>query len=550
MNKRKLFIIMFMVILVVACVTGSVAYYRTTVEGSLTGSSGNAVFNVTGLTDSGENKTISLGNKLLPGDSGSFNITLDSTGSTVDMYATLKIDRRVLPNNLKFYSTADHKSEISTYYSLLEVNGNLSETITIYWYWNPFKDDADDNKYVGKNLTADISISAVQISEYATMKNGYSSDSSANGGTEFWNDNYKPYIKTINFGNDLSNLPSTCNEDNLCWDISYSSSQNKKVYGYLVDTGLKDSTDNTKPLYNLYIVSDAPIFAPSNCDYIFSFQKYENSKYISNLISINFNNNFNTANVTYMGSMFIGCSSLTSLDLSNFNTANVTSMYDMFYRCQSLTSLDLSSFNTAKVTNMGYMFYGCSKLTSLDLNSFNTSNVTNMMNMFFNCTSLTSLDLSSFNTSNVTRMFQMFGGCSSLISLDLCNFNTTNVTDMEQMFRTCSKLTSLNLNSFNTAKVTNMSLMFQGCSSLTSLDLSSFNTANVTNMKGMFHSCSSLTTTINIMNANVTDYSGMFVFAATASGSKITVNYIASASTLVDNMIANTDSNVVKGIQL
>ena len=109
MNKRKLFIIMFMVILVVACVTGSVAYYRTTVEGSLTGSSGNAVFNVTGLTDSGENKTISLGNKLLPGDSGSFNITLDSTGSTVDMYATLKIDRRALPNNLKFYSTADHK---------------------------------------------------------------------------------------------------------------------------------------------------------------------------------------------------------------------------------------------------------------------------------------------------------------------------------------------------------------------------------------------------------------------------------------------------------
>ena len=544
MNKRKLFIIMFIVMLIVACVTGSVAYYRTTVEGSLTGSSGNAVFNVTGLTDSGENKTISLGNKLLPGDSGSFNITLDSTGSTVDMYATLKIDRRALPNNLKFYSTADHKSEISTYYSLLEVNGNLSETITIYWYWNPFKDDADDNKYIGKDLTADISISAVQISEYATMKNGYSSDSSANGGTEFWSNNYKPYIRTINFGNDLSNLPSTCNEENLCWDISETTTQKKKVHGYLVDAGLKDSTDNTKSLYNLYIVSEAPIFSPSNCKGIFYLFK--------NLTQINFNNNFNTSNVTNMYSMFSDCSSLTSLNLSYFNTANVTNMNVMFHSCSSLTNLDLSSFNTSNVTNMGYMFYGCSSLTSLDLSSFNTSNVTYMESMFYYCSSLTNLDLSSFNTANVTNMRAMFWLSSSLTSLDLSSFNTANVTDMGYMFYKCSSLTSLDLSNFNTTNIRNMESMFAACSSLTSLDISNFNTSNVTNMSEMFDGCSSLTTTINIMNANVTAYSSMFSHAATANGSQITVNYIASASTLVDNMIATkpSNSNVVKGIQL
>ena len=555
--SKKIIIVLLFVIGVAGILVGSIAYYRIVVNGSITGSTGNAVF-VLRDTEAGEswnNKVINLG-QINPGDSGSFDVVMDASGSTVDMYATLNIDRgsgdTELPTNLKFYTTSDHKSELHKYYSFLEKSGRNKETLTIYWYWNPYISDEEDNKYVNKSFSANITVNAVQISEYATMKNGYSSDSSANGGTEFWNNNYKSYIRTITFGNDLSNLPSSCTEENLCWDISESQTQNKKVYGYLVDTGLKDSTDITKPLYNLYIVSEAPIFAPSNCSYIFSFQKYENSKYISNLISINFNNNFNTANVTYMGSMFIGCSSLTSLDLSSFNTTNVTSMYDMFYRCQSLTSLDLSSFNTANVTDMSYMFYACSKLTSLDLNSFNTSNVTNMMNMFFNCTSLTSLDLSSFNTSNVTRMFQMFGGCSSLISLDLCNFNTTNVTDMEQMFRTCSKLTSLNLNSFNTAKVTNMSLMFQGCSSLTSLDLSSFNTSKVTNMMGMFNFCSSLTTTINIMNVNVNKYSGMFSGAATASGSKITVNYIADASALVDNMIAtkSSNSNVVKGIQL
>jgi len=71
-------------------------------------------------------------------------------------------------------------------------------------------------------------------------------------------------------------------------------------------------------------------------------------------------------------------------------------------------------------------------------------------------------------------------------------------------------------------------------------------------MSWMFNDCSSLTTTINIMNANVTDYSSMFRFAATASGAKITVNYIADASNLVDKMIAakSPSSNVVKGKQI
>ena len=542
MNKKKLFIIMFCVILMVFVFTGSVAYYRYTLEGKIIASTGNAVFNVTGINN--ETKIIDLGNTLLPGDRGSFTVTLDSTGSTVDMYATLKIDRKVLPDNLKFYSTSDYKSEIKTYYSFLEVSGTKSETLTIYWYWNPFKDDEDDNKYIGKSLSADISVSAVQISEYAMMKNGYSAKS------EFWNNTYKKYIRTITFGNDLSNLPSSCTEENLCWNISESPTQKKKVYGYLVDTGLKDSTDNTKPLYNLYIVSEAPIFAPSNCYGMFTSFK--------NLVNINFNNNFNTSKVESMEDMFPWCSSLTSLDLSSFNTSKVRYMGDMFHYCKSLMNLDLSSFNTSNVTKMSGMFDGCSSLTSLDLSSFNTSKATDMSGMFRDCSSLTSLDLSSFNTSKVTAI-GMFKGCSSLTSLDLSSFNTSKVTDMSGMFRDCSSLTSLDLSSFNTSKVTNMTGMFSGCSSLTSLDLSNFNTSSVTKYSaysqesnGMFYNCSKLITTINIMNANVTNYTGMFSGAATDPNAQITVNYIAAASTLVDNMIAtkSSNSNVVRGTEL
>ena len=92
------------------------------------------------------------------------------------------------------------------------------------------------------------------------MKNGYDSTT---GGTEFWSNTYKPYIRTITFGNDLSNLPSSCTEENLCFDISDTGSK-KKVYAYLIDSGLKDEYKTEQSLYNLYIVSDAPIFANTN----------------------------------------------------------------------------------------------------------------------------------------------------------------------------------------------------------------------------------------------------------------------------------------------
>ena len=563
-NKYKIILIICVIIGICSILVGSIAYYRIVVEGSIKASTGNAVFVLKDENSNvWNNKEINLG-KVNPGDSGSFTVTMDASGSTVDMYATLELDRGTLPTNLKFYTTSDHKSELHKYYSFLEKNGTKSETLTIYWYWNPYISDEEDNKFINKeSIEAKIRVSAVQISEYAMMKNGYSANS------EFWNNTYRPYIRTVTFGNDLSNLPSNCTSENLCWDVSYNSSQNKKVYGYLIDSGLTvsetDSSTSTtieKPLYNLYIVSEAPIFAPSDCSYIFSFFKYDNNKYKSNLVQINFNNNFNTSNVTDMYRMFYVCSSLTNLDLSSFNTSNVTDrrymfggcssltrldlsnfntskvddMSYMFENCSSLTSLDLSSFNTSSVTNMSYMFENCSSLTSLDLSSFDTSKVTKMASMFFGCSSLTSLDLSGFNTSSVTNMGWMFYNCSSLTNLDLSNFNTPKVTDISDMFYKCSSLTSLDLSNFNTSQVTNMDSMFGGCSSLTSLDLSSFNTSKVTKMASMFENCKKLTTQINIMNTGTTSYSSMFSKAASDSSAHIIIGYTTDTETIATAM--------------
>ena len=240
----------------------------------------------------------------------------------------------------------------------------------------------------------------------------------------------------------------------------------------------------------------------------------------SSLTSITGLSGFNTSKVKSMDGMFNGCSSLTSIDVSSFDTSNVTDMARMFRDCASLQSLNLSNFDTKNVTNMGDseyggMFFGCSKLKELTLSDkFNTGLVTNMSRMFSDCSSLTSLDVSGFNTSNVTDMRYMFENCSELTSLGgISNWDTSKVTNMGSMFRNCSKLTSLDgISNWNTSNVTNMNSMFDSCSGLTSLEVSNFDTSNVKSMGGMFDSCSGLTS-LEVSNFDTSNVTGMgFMF--------------------------------------
>ena len=270
--------------------------------------------------------------------------------------------------------------------------------------------------------------------------------------------------------------------------------------------------------------------ADANCSFMFrGIWNSSTQTYFPALTSIDFGENFNTANVTNMYGMFYGCSSLTSLNLSDFITANVTNMSEIFYGCNSLISLNLSNFNTSNVTNMSGMFSGCNSLTSLNLSSFNTSNVTDMSGMFANCSSLTNLNLTNFNTSNVTDMFSMFYGCSSLTSLNLSSFNTSNVTNMTQMFYGCSSLTSLNLSNLNTSNVTSMYGMFRDCSNLTSIDLYNFNTANVNDMGYMFYDCIRLTS-LNLYNFNMSGLTSHTSGSTTRTGKYQMCSNLASAS--------------------
>ena len=114
----------------------------------------------------------------------------------------------------------------------------------------------------------------------------------------------------------------------------------------------------------------------------FSFAKSEDSSTNmmfnedKKLVQIDGLTNLDTSYVKNMNSMFLGCSSLTTLDLSNFDTSNVKEFVKMFQKCESLIDIKgLESFNTSKVTDMNFMFYDCASLTTLDLSSFDLSSI-------------------------------------------------------------------------------------------------------------------------------------------------------------------------------
>ena len=110
----------------------------------------------------------------------------------------------------------------------------------------------------------------------------------------------------------------------------------------------------------------------------------------SSITTVVFDDSFKDARPTRCYCWFEDCTSLTTINgIENLNTENVTEMESMFLRCSSLSTLDLSGFNTAKVKYMSYMFQGCSQLTTIYASSnFTISAVTSSRNMFLDCTSL------------------------------------------------------------------------------------------------------------------------------------------------------------------
>lgn len=134
---------------------------------------------------------------------------------------------------------------------------------------------------------------------------------------------------------------------------------------------------------DLYIAARGPV--SSGSDASFTFMLY------INLEEIHFDGNYDVSDARKMCGMFLGCMSLSELDLSDFDTARVRDMWAMFCACSALRELDLNAFRTENVTDMSYMFGGCSQLERLDLSSFSTERAVDLRGMFRGCERLSDL---------------------------------------------------------------------------------------------------------------------------------------------------------------
>ena len=162
--------------------------------------------------------------------------------------------------------------------------------------------------------------------------------------------------------------------------------------------------------------------------------------------------NFNTHNITNMGSMFANCSNLESLYLENFDTHNVTGMSYMFSYCYNLKHLSLSKFKTSNVISMKSMFYNCENLKLLNISQLNTENVLNMEGMFNKCKNLTELDISSFHFNDTTRLNDMFWGCKNLETLKVDSDFFQYISNHKySLFKTCNGATIIPMSKLDKA---------------------------------------------------------------------------------------------------
>ena len=114
----------------------------------------------------------------------------------------------------------------------------------------------------------------------------------------------------------------------------------------------------------------------------------------------------------------------------------------MFNICRNLITIPWNNFNidTSQCISTRSMFQGCYSLTSLNLSSMDTSSCTLMSDMFCQCDSLITLDISGFDTSNVTDMSGMFDlDANSYLQEITClnGFDMTCCSNIKYMFRNC-----------------------------------------------------------------------------------------------------------------
>ena len=292
-----------------------------------------------------------------------------------------------------------------TFYKILEQN-NISYTLFCWdagmWSynfvaykehkWNEELPDSilrESGKFSKRLLRGEINTTAYMMK--GTTNTGVGSD--------YRSSEWKDLIVSVSFKKEDS-IPD---DAEITWDLSYL--QDETIIGYLMPS-------TTENMYDLIISSKKAINLPTDSRSLF--------RGLTNVKSYDFTN-ARTDLVSTMAYMFASNSSLETLDLSSFDTEELTDIGSMFAGCTNLTSINFDNWHPTLYDFVG-VFYNCNKLVSLNLSEFNVTNAKNFQIAFYGNTSLTTLNISTWKPTNVTNLKSTFSGCKVLEEIDLSGF--------------------------------------------------------------------------------------------------------------------------------
>lgn len=158
---------------------GTISYYGTTINGTITGKAKAFSFDVyhksekfteINLYNTIENPSGKEG-IINPGDSGDFTLTIVGTGSEVNIDYSIVFTSSNTPSNMHFYLDENKTEEITissyTLNGTINVGSDMTKTYTIYWDW-PYDsglNNTEDINYAGTSFTINVSASGKQIYE-------------------------------------------------------------------------------------------------------------------------------------------------------------------------------------------------------------------------------------------------------------------------------------------------------------------------------------------------------------------------------------------------
>ena len=194
------------------------------------------------------------------------------------------------------------------------------------------------------------------------------------------------------------------------------------------------------------------------------------------------------------GSMFQGCTNLTTAPALPATTLENNCYQMMFYGCTSLTTAPELPATTLAGYCYDSMFEGCTNLTTAPVLPATTLAQACYSGMFHGCTGLVSAPVLPATTLASDCYYSMFQGCSSLTSAPALPATTLASDCYNGMFQNCTNLTAAPALPATTLANSCYYSMFQGCTSLNSAPALPATTLASDCYNSMFQNCTNLTT--------------------------------------------------------